>query len=122
MLEPKIKTKRKRDDELNAQRGAANDPWHRGGSALATAPLPQLQLYRFSDLVALNILTSRAQLAKMIKCDGFPKGVLLSPQMRAWRASDVEAWLASRPTEIKPRGRAKKLVEQAAAKNAGEAA
>ena len=80
------------------------------------APEPH-QLYRYADLVKLNIVNSRAQLAKMIARDGFPSGFILSPQIRAYRASDVERWLASRPTaQIKTRGRAKALVEKAAEK------
>jgi len=78
------------------------------------------QLYRFADLEKRKIVTSRAQLAKMIERDGFPTGFILTPQTRAWRVEDIERWLASRPTEqIKPRGRAKALVEKAAAHRAG---
>jgi hypothetical protein len=29
---------------------------------------------------------------------GFPSGFLLGANTRAWRAADIEAWLASRPT------------------------
>ena len=64
-------------------------------------PLPH-QLYRFNDL-------------KERERDGFPPGFILSPQCRAWRAEDIERWLASRSTEqIPARGRAKELVEKAA--------
>ena len=79
-------------------------------------PLPH-QLYRFADLKQRQIVESCAQLKKLVERDGFPPGFILSPQIRAWRADDIERWLASRPTaQIKPRGRAKALVEKASAK------
>ena len=37
----------------------------------------------------------------MINCYGFPSGVLLSPNVRAWDKAEVERWLANRPTERK---------------------
>jgi hypothetical protein len=74
-------------------------------------PLPH-QLYRFNDLKQRRIVESRAQLKKMVERDGFPPGFILTPQIRAWRADEIEQWLASRPTEqIEARGRAKALKE-----------
>ena len=32
---------------------------------------------------------------------GFPPGILLSPNIRAWRLDDVLAWLDARPSERK---------------------
>jgi predicted DNA-binding transcriptional regulator AlpA len=52
---------------------------------------------RFKDLVAANIATSWPQLSRMIIAEGFPTGVMLARNTRAWRLDEVEAWLAARP-------------------------
>jgi predicted DNA-binding transcriptional regulator AlpA len=56
---------------------------------------------RFRDIRAAGIATSWTQLNKLIDEDGFPIGVMLSPNIRAWRVNEIEAWLATRPTERK---------------------
>ena len=67
-----------------------------------------LHLLRYRDLEEMQLVTSRSQLTHMVRSVAFPKGFQLSPQVRAWRASDIDEWIASRPTtQIKPRGRAK---------------
>ena len=53
--------------------------------------------YRFSDLKAAGIVRNRMTLSRWIKLHGFPAGVLLGPNTRAWRADEVEQWLAGRP-------------------------
>jgi predicted DNA-binding transcriptional regulator AlpA len=68
---------------------------------------------RFKELRRAGIVGSWTQLFRMIDDDGFPAGVLLSPNVRAWRLDHVERWLATRPTARKvmppaatpPRGR-----------------
>ena len=54
--------------------------------------------YRFKDLKAAGIVNNRMTLSRWIKYHGFPPGVLLGPNTRAWPADDVEAWLAQRRT------------------------
>jgi predicted DNA-binding transcriptional regulator AlpA len=54
------------------------------------------RLLRFSDLKALNIVKNWVTLERWIRCQGFPPGIQLGPNTRAWRESDIEAWLASR--------------------------
>ena len=52
--------------------------------------------YRFKDLQAAGIVKNRMTLSRWIKLYGFPPGVLLGPNTRAWPADEVEAWLAQR--------------------------
>jgi hypothetical protein len=67
---------------------------------------------RYSDLYEANIVRSWTQLSRMIDTESFPVGKMLSPNVRAWRLDEVEAWLAHRPASrkvpppaTKPRGR-----------------
>jgi hypothetical protein len=79
---------------------------------------PHLPVYvRYVDLEANGIVNNRTQLLRLIENENFPVGIMLSPNCRAWRADEVEAWLATRPVErkisppaTKPRGRPRKLV------------
>jgi hypothetical protein len=55
----------------------------------------------------------------MIDGGGFPPGMMLSPNIRAWRLDEIELWLSSRPTArkvspptSKPRGRKRRVVEE----------
>jgi hypothetical protein len=62
----------------------------------------------FRDLKDRGIINNHVTLKRWIEREGFPPGLLLGPNSRAWRASDVEAWLDSRPTCVaEPRGAAK---------------
>ena len=73
-------------------------------------------LLRFRDLKARGIVNNYPTLYRWIETQGFPPGQMLGPNSRAWRECDIEAWLASRPTEKAPlRGFAKVVT-------AGEAA
>lgn len=63
-------------------------------------PAP-LRFVRFNDLVAAGIVKNWVTLGRMIKEKGFPAGLLLGPNMRAWEVDKVEAWLAARPTATK---------------------
>jgi|RhiMetdeSRZDD1v2_1073273.scaffolds.fasta_scaffold160080_2 predicted DNA-binding transcriptional regulator AlpA len=66
-------------------------------------------LLRFRDLKDRKIVSNHVTLKRWIEREGFPPGLLLGPNSRAWRASDVEAWLDSRPTcAAEPRGAAKR--------------
>ena len=59
----------------------------------------QRLLVRYRDLEAEGICRSRQDLKNKIDKQGFPPGFMLSPNCRAWRWSDIEAWLECRPTE-----------------------
>ncbi len=58
---------------------------------------------RFQDLKAAGVVRNRMTLSRWIKSQGFPAGVLLGPNTRAWRADDIERWLAGRPERYDPR-------------------
>lgn len=57
------------------------------------------QYLRFCDLKALEIVHNRTTLARWIKKYGFPPGVLLGPNSRAWTADEVDTWLDARAAE-----------------------
>jgi predicted DNA-binding transcriptional regulator AlpA len=51
---------------------------------------------RFADLQAARIVESRAQLKNLIEREGFPAGLKLGANTRAWPEREVEKWLATR--------------------------
>jgi predicted DNA-binding transcriptional regulator AlpA len=61
--------------------------------------MPVDQLLRFRDLQRLNVAKSWPQLRYMQKHYGFPAGILLGSNTRAWQAHKVKEWLEARPTE-----------------------
>ena len=54
---------------------------------------------RFADLVERQIVRNRTTLSRWVKYYGFPPGILLGPNTRAWPADQVEAWLKERDAE-----------------------
>ncbi len=58
-----------------------------------------MKYLRFRDLVERGIIRNRVTLGRWIRDQGFPAGVLLGPNSRAWPEADVDAWLASRRPE-----------------------
>ena len=54
---------------------------------------------RFNDLKRLKLVTNHPTLKRWIEREGFPPGIMLGPNTRAWRRSWIEEWLACRPTE-----------------------
>ena len=54
---------------------------------------------RYADLVERQIVNNRTTLARWIRDYGFPAGVLLGPNSRAWASDQVDAWLEARATE-----------------------
>jgi hypothetical protein len=54
---------------------------------------------RFKDLQARDIVRNHVTLKRWIEREGFPPGRMLGPNSRVWREDEIEAWLASRPTE-----------------------
>ena len=66
----------------------------RSGNALPT-------FIRYTDLVAAKIVGNWTTLLRLIETEGFPEGIMIGPNTRAWRLDDVEEWLASRPTARK---------------------
>jgi predicted DNA-binding transcriptional regulator AlpA len=54
--------------------------------------------YRFDDLVIAGIVKNRVTLSRWIKKEGFPSGVMLGPNTRAWLKDEIERWCSSRVT------------------------
>ncbi len=54
---------------------------------------------RYADLVERQIVNNRTTLQRWIRDYGFPTGVLLGPNSRAWPADQVETWLEERASE-----------------------
>jgi Prophage CP4-57 regulatory protein (AlpA) len=66
------------------------------------AAAQRLPIYvRFHDLVGANIVRNWPTLLRLIDEEGFPPGVMLGRNTRAWALDEVEAWLATRPTARK---------------------
>ena len=61
---------------------------------------------RFSDLKQRKIVNNWTTLHRWIQREGFPPGIMLGPNTRAWRRTWIEQWLANRPTENTNRGAA----------------
>jgi hypothetical protein len=58
---------------------------------------------RYRDLVARGIVKNRVTLRNWIEKLGFPPGQLTGPNTRTWdEDTEIEPWLATRPTEPKP--------------------
>jgi hypothetical protein len=60
-----------------------------------------MKYLRFADLKERGIVASWAQLRNMVGKYGFPPGVKLTPNIRAWAETEVDGWLASRPGDRK---------------------
>jgi predicted DNA-binding transcriptional regulator AlpA len=54
-------------------------------------------LLRFSDLKRRGIVRNWPTLKLWIEREGFPPGIKLGPNSRAWPEDEIQAWLASRP-------------------------
>ena len=58
---------------------------------------------RFADLKARGIVKNRTTLKDWIEKLGFPRGQMTGPNTRTWDdETEINPWLASRPTEPKP--------------------
>jgi predicted DNA-binding transcriptional regulator AlpA len=55
-------------------------------------------LLRFADLKARGIVRNWVTLRSWIDREGFPPGMMLGPNSRAWREDEVEDWLNRRPS------------------------
>ena len=52
---------------------------------------------RFADLKRQQIVKNHVTLKRWVAQEGFPTGIMLGPNTRAWRRSWIEGWLDSRP-------------------------
>ena len=60
-------------------------------------------LIDYEGLRQLGILLSREHLRRLELAGRFPLRYQLSAKRRAWRLSEIEVWIASRPTGPSPR-------------------
>jgi hypothetical protein len=56
------------------------------------------ELCRLKHLQENNIADSYTQAKELEEKEGFPRGMMLGPNTRAWFVSEVNAWLKNRPT------------------------
>jgi len=54
------------------------------------------KILRFRDLVDRGIVSNRTTLYRWIRSCGFPPGVLLGPNTRAWPEDEIDAWIERR--------------------------
>jgi hypothetical protein len=57
-----------------------------------------IHLLRFKDLQSRGIINNWPMLKRRIERDGFPPGILIGQNQRAWIENEVVAWINSRPT------------------------
>ena len=67
--------------------------------------MKDLAMLRFADLRRLEIVNNRVTLGRWIDTLGFPAGVMLGPNTRAWKAVDVKQWLDQRAADSSGRSR-----------------
>jgi predicted DNA-binding transcriptional regulator AlpA len=71
-------------------------------SALQTQLTTPITRYvRFRDLVIAGVVGNWPTLLRLIECEGFPVGIMIGRNTRAWALDDVESWLAARPSARK---------------------
>ncbi len=54
---------------------------------------------RYADLVERQIISNRTTLSRWIRNNGFPPGILLGPNTRAWPVDQVDTWLEARAAQ-----------------------
>jgi hypothetical protein len=73
---------------------------------------------RFPNLKDAGITQNWEHLTRLIDKEGFPPGILLSRNIRAWDVEEVRRWLAERPVERKiiapPKNRKSRKHDEAA--------
>lgn len=83
---------RRRQHELQSLPGRATDP-------SITTSLPRF--LRFRDIRDSRLINNWQTLARLIAEQGFPPGTLIGANTRVWTQTEIEAWLATRPTAAK---------------------
>lgn len=74
-----------------------------------------MKLIRYADLVGKGVVASRMTLWRLIKDQGFPPGILITPNARAWVESEVDEWVLNRPVAPKRSTRKAKADAQVSA-------
>ena len=76
-------TTREAVNARNAERGAANDPHHRGKG----------KIYTLRTLREKGIMYSSVHLRRLIRADRFPRPFYLSDRRPAWTEATLDAWI-----------------------------
>ena len=63
---------------------------------MQTDGMPMTKLLDYQDLRDRGIKYSRPHLWRLYTTDKFPRPIKLSLSRNAWRAEDIEAWIAER--------------------------
>src|SRR4029450_2907197 len=72
------------------------------GDPVQSTGRPPMARLRLADLVGRGIVRNRVTLSNWINKHGFPRGQMTGPNTRTWdEETDLNPWLASRPTEVK---------------------
>jgi predicted DNA-binding transcriptional regulator AlpA len=56
-----------------------------------------VSLLRFRDLVERKITNNRPHLKRLQEQHGFPRGRMISPNIRTWTEDEIAAWYETRP-------------------------
>jgi hypothetical protein len=80
------------------------------------------KLLRFRDLQDRGLAQSHAGLRHLQLHENFPLGRLLGPSTRVWTVDEINAWLASRPTDKSEQTKIRAAKSIAARREAGGAA
>jgi predicted DNA-binding transcriptional regulator AlpA len=83
----------------HGDRGGGDDEDGDGDDDAVAGRLPVF--VRYQHLEAAGIASSWQALSRLIDNDGFPEGIMLGRNTRAWQLDEVEAWIANRPTARK---------------------
>jgi hypothetical protein len=62
--------------------------------------MPTPTFLKFDDLKARRIVENWQTLHNWIEREGFPPGIRLGPNTRAWTEAEINEWLASRPLAV----------------------
>jgi hypothetical protein len=87
-------------EQLQQQDQQQHDEREQQRQEAEATPLPRFVRYR--HLQDAGIIDSWQTLCRLIDEHGFPPGIFLSPNVRAWNVDEVERWLAGRPSQRKP--------------------
>jgi len=100
---PETRSETSRCPNKTLQTPAQDSPERRPGNcASGEDVVPRLPVFvRMRHLREAGIVDSWQQLRRLVAEYGFPTGVLLSPNVRAWDKAEVERWLANRPVQRK---------------------
>ena len=66
-----------------------------------------MDMVRIGD-IEKSIKASRASIYRWVNAGKFPEPVVIGPRTRAWRKSDIESWISSRPIGIQRRNHEEK--------------